>query len=69
MKIFQSLPGGLQITGYYYSKKYSYVLLLFFIQHRCAPKDAIQHLHQVHDKVKWLPVSFQYDLVPTSTEH
>lgn len=52
MKIFQSLPGGLQITGYYYSKKYSYVLLLFFIQHRCAPKDAIQHLHQVHDKVK-----------------
>ena len=28
-KIFQSLPGGLQTTGYCYSKKYSYVLLLF----------------------------------------
>ena len=30
-KFFQSLPGGLQITGYYYPKKYSYVLLFFSI--------------------------------------
>lgn len=30
-KIFQSLPGGLQTTGYCYSKKYSYVLLFFSI--------------------------------------
>ena len=51
-KIFQSLSGGLQTTGYYYSKKYSYVLLFFCIQHQYAPKDAIQHLHRVHDKVK-----------------
>ena len=49
-KFFQSLSGGLQITGYCYSKKI--FLRSVIIQHRCAPKDAIQHLHQVHDKVK-----------------